>query len=644
MLSKFYQNFYERNTGVLSMRLQSRRMAVISHDLIMVIIAWGLAFLTRYNFLLPDTAWVIAWQTLIIVVAVQAIIFWLTGLYKGLWRFASLPDMWNIARAAAIGVLAISLVLFLFNRLEGVPRTVLLFYPIYLVFLLGVPRIAYRMWKEHGLNLSNVAGRKHVLVVGAGRSGEMLVRDLLHEGDYLVVGFLDDNHRLKGAKVRGIPVLGVIDDIPEMVEDDQVDIIMIAIPSANSKQMRRIVELCEQTGVPFRTLPRIQDLVSGHSTLTELREVAIDDLLGRDPVQLDWEGINLGLAGNTVLISGGGGSIGSELCRQVARLGPGKLVLFEKCEFNLYSIGHELQNEYPNLVFDSVLGDVCDAVAVEHALDRYKPDVIFHAAAYKHVPMLEHQVREAVRNNVLGTRLMAKTAADIGCKSFVMISTDKAVNPANVMGASKRASEIYCQALNSRVNTHYITVRFGNVLGSAGSVVPLFKEQIMAGGPVTVTHAEITRYFMTIPEASRLILQAATMGKGGEIFVLDMGEPLKISYLAEQMIRLSGKVPGEDIEIRYTGLRPGEKLYEELFYQQEDLLKTEHKKILLARSTDSEWNIIERNMEMLEVACDAFDEEKVQHLLHELVPELKEQQALSSVPSDDNKVVEFSRS
>jgi len=625
------------------MKHQSRRLAVISHDLIMVVIAWGLAFLTRYNFAMTDAEWAMVWQTLVIVVAAQAIVFGATGLYRGLWRFASLPDMWNISRAAGVGVLAVSLLLFLFNRMEGIPRTVLLFYPVFLVFLLGVPRIVYRMWKEHGLNLKNVIGRKHVLVVGAGRSGEMLVRDLLREGEYLVVGFLDDNRRLKGAKVRGIPVLGTVRDISRIVDDNEVDIIMIAIPSASSKQMRKIVELCEQAEVPFRTLPRIHDLVSGRSTLTELREVAIDDLLGRDPVRLDWDGINKGVAGSTVLISGGGGSIGSELCRQIARLGPAKLVLFEKCEFNLYSISRELKNEYPNLVFHSVLGDVCDAVAVERVLVRYSPDVIFHAAAYKHVPMLEEQVREAVRNNVLGTRLMAKCAAEIGCKTFVMISTDKAVNPANVMGASKRASEIYCQALNASVETNFITVRFGNVLDSAGSVVPLFREQIAQGGPVTVTHPDITRYFMTIPEASRLILQAGSMGGGGEIFVLDMGEPLKINYLAEQMIRLSGKVPGDDIEIKYTGLRPGEKLYEELFYGKESLLKTEHKKVLLARSSDSDWQMIEQTMAQLQVACDEFDEEQVQALLYQLVPELSEQQALSVSSSNENNVVEFSR-
>jgi len=624
------------------MKLQSRRMAVIIHDLLMVVAAWGLAFFTRYNFSLPDSAWAMVWQTLVIVTIAQAIVFGFTGLYKGLWRFASLPDMWNISRAALIGVLAISLCLFLFNRMEGVPRTILLFYPVYLVFLLSVPRIAYRMWKEHGFNLKNPVERKHVLIVGAGRSGEMLVRDLLREGKYLVVGFLDDNQRLKGAKVRGIPVFGTIQDIPDVVDVYQVNVIMIAIPSASSKQMRRIVEQCEQTEVPFRTLPGMQDLVSGQSTLNELREVAIDDLLGRDPVQLDWEGINQGISGKTVLISGGGGSIGSELCRQVAKLGPAKLILFEKSEYNLYRIGCELKNEYPNLIFRSVLGDVCDVASVEHVLKNHMPEIIFHAAAYKHVPMLEYQVREAVRNNVLGTRLMARFAAEFGCETFVMISTDKAVNPANVMGASKRASEIYCQTLNSRVETHYITVRFGNVLGSAGSVVPLFKEQIARGGPVTVTHPDITRFFMTIPEASQLILQAACMGKGGEIFVLDMGEPLKISYLAEQMIHLSGKVPGDDIEIKYTGLRPGEKLYEELFYKQEDLMETGHKKILLARSAKSEWDEIESNMAILQKASDDFDERQIQEVLHQLVPELREQQAIFS--SNESNVVEFNRS
>ncbi|MFQ5469003.1 MAG: polysaccharide biosynthesis protein [Gammaproteobacteria bacterium] len=615
-----------------------RRSTIIIHDLCMVIAALSFAYLIRYNFTLSAINWNTMWQILPVVLAAQGIVFWGTGLYRGLWRFASIPDLWNIVRGAFIGVLAISLTLFLFNRLEGIPRTILVFYPLNLVFLLGAPRLIYRIWKEHGLILRKSVGIKRVLVVGAGRAGEVLVRDMHREGEYEPVGFLDDNKHLKGTKVRGLSVLGTIDVVPEITKKLGVDIVMIAMPSAKNSQMQRVVEYCERAEVPFRTLPRLHDLVSGQSALNNIREVALEDLLGREPVSLDWEGISKGIVGKVVLVSGGGGSIGSELCRQIARLGPAKLVIFEQSEFNLYSIEIELQKNFPNLVLAACLGDVCDASAVENVFNRFHPDLVFHAAAYKHVPMLENQAREAVRNNVLGTRLMAQAANKYGCKSFVMISTDKAVNPANVMGASKRVSEVYCQTLNKHSDTHYITVRFGNVLGSAGSVVPLFKKQVAAGGPITVTHPEITRYFMTIPEATQLILQAAAMGNGGEIFVLEMGEPVKIRYLAEQLIRLSGKEPGEEIEIEYTGLRPGEKLYEELFYDQENLVPTEHDKILLAKSCDAEWEVLNEKFDGIQKACDRYDEQEIRVLLDHLVPELSEQQVVTR-----NNIIEFGR-
>jgi len=620
-------------------KVVSRRLAIISHDLIMVVLAWVLAYLTRYNFSLNPALWDLIWQSLLIVGVTQGLILWVTGLYKGLWRFASIPDLWNITRAAVLGALGVSLALFLFNRLEGVPRTILLFYPIFLIVLLGAPRLFYRMWKDHSLNWRQISGQKRVLIIGAGRAGELLARDIGREGEYQPIGFLDDNRRLKGAKVHGLPVLGRIDDLPDITDSLSVDIIIIAIPSATNTQMQRVVGLCEQTGLPFRTLPRMQDLVSGQYTVQELREVSIDDLLGRDPVSLDWEMISEGMVGKTVMVSGGGGSIGSELCRQIARLGPSALVVIDQSEFNLYSIENELRHDFPALVFHACLGDVCDFKAVENIMMSHQPDIVFHAAAYKQVPMLETQAREAIRNNVIGTKIMAQAADKFGSATFVMISTDKAVNPANVMGASKRISEIYCQTLSKRSKTHYITVRFGNVLGSTGSVVPLFRKQIEAGGPVTVTHPKITRYFMTIPEAAQLILQAAVMSEGGEIFVLDMGKPVKISYLAEQMIRLSGKEPGEDIKIEFTGLRPGEKLYEELFYSQEDLVHTRHEKILLARSCDVDWDMLSDEVGALEQACYHYNEPEINAILNRLVPELGEQQQISAT----SNVVAFNR-
>ena len=598
----------------------NRRVTIAIHDLGMVAVAWGLAYFTRYNFSIPQPAWQDLWLTLPVVMVAQGLILWRFGLYRGLWRFASIADLWNILRAAVLGVLVITLILFIFKRMDGVPRTVSLFYPVYLVFLLGAPRLIYRIWNEQRFTSLSRGDCKRVLILGAGQAGEMLCRDMRRGGEYMPVGFLDDNKRLRGSKMHGVPVLGPINRLAEMLDKFEVDIVIIAIPSASNAQMRRIVEICEQEDIPFRTVPRFQDLLSGRASINDVREVALDDLLSRDPVSLDWKAISEGVAGKSVLVSGGGGSIGSELCRQIARLGPGALIVFENNEYNLYRIERELQLKYPDLVLYAYLGDVRDRASVVKAYETYRPEMIFHAAAYKHVPMLEQRAREAVRNNVMGTKLMAAMADRFGCETFVMISTDKAVNPTNVMGATKRIAELYCQSLNGRSRTRFITTRFGNVLGSAGSVVPLFHKQIKEGGPITVTHPEITRYFMTIPEASQLIMQAAVIGGGGEIFVLDMGEPVKISYLAEQMIRLSGKVPGEDIEIVFTGLRPGEKLYEELFYDQEDHLATSHDKILLARSYESDWESLEADIRALEEACEFYEDTRLHDLLGKLVP------------------------
>ncbi len=614
------------------MKVVNRRLAIAVHDLSMVLLAWSAAYLVRHSFSFQAFEGAAFMQILAVVVAAQGLVLWWTGLYRGLWRFASVPDLWNILRAAVIGGLAVSLALFLFNRLDGVPRTTLALYPLFLVFLLGAPRLIYRVWKDRSLNLSVAPECKRVLILGAGRAGEMLARDMRRDNECVPVGFLDDNPQLKGAKVHGIPVFGALDQVARVVDDVGVDVVVIAVPSANSVQVRRVVELCEQAGVVFRILPRMQDLVSGMVSVRDLREVAIDDLLGREPVSLDWRSISDGLAGKTVLISGAGGSIGSELCRQIARMGPASLVLFERGEFNLYSIEMELRREYPDLVLHACLGDVCDKVAVEYVLSKHRPEMIFHAAAYKHVPMLQSQAREGVRNNVLGTKTLALAADKYGCANFVMISTDKAVNPTNVMGASKRVAEIFCQMLDRRSSTRFITVRFGNVLGSAGSVVPLFQKQIAAGGPVTVTHAEITRYFMTIPEACQLIMQAGVMGQGGEIFVLNMGEPVKIGYLAEQMIRLSGKIPGEDVQIVYTGLRPGEKLYEELFYEQEGLTETGYDKIMLAQSREVDWGYLNETVDAMERASKDYDEAQFTPLLKLLVPEMGESPALPVVP------------
>ncbi len=565
-------------------RLRSRTAAFV-HDLLMIPVSWLAAYWLRFNLdQIPPEFVTGALQSLPWIILIQGSIYWLFGLYRGVWRFASLPDLIRISKAVLTGTAVIVVMMFIVNRSAHIPRSVPVLYLGLQLLLLAGPRLIYRWLKDHRLKL---ASGQRVLIVGAGHAGEMLVRDMLRDPRraYDPLGFVDDKLRRQGSEVHGIPVLGTTAAIPEIVGRLGIELLLLAIPSATASEMRRLVEICEQTGLPFRTIPELRRLVTGQIHLGQLRPVSIEDLLGREPVQLDWDHIHAGLAGRIILITGAGGSIGSELVRQLAATRPARLILLDHGEFNLYRIEMELGESYPELQFSRYLLDVTDTDAIAALFRRERPGIVFHAAAYKHVPLLEDQIRAAVRNNVIGTRIVAEAAAASGCERFVLISTDKAVNPANVMGATKRVAEVICQSLDGQRADHagcrFMTVRFGNVLGSAGSVVPLFQHQIERGGPVTVTHPEIERFFMTIPEACQLIMQGAVIGSGGEIFVLDMGEPIKIRYLAEQMIRLSGRELG--IVIDYIGLRPGEKLFEELFYASESLVTTRHPKIRVAR-------------------------------------------------------------
>ena len=602
-------------------RLRSPTVAFI-HDLFMVLLAWFTAYWLRFNFsTIPAEYLSQAWLWLPLVLLTQAGAFLYFGLYRGDWRFASMPDLVRIIKAVSVGILICLAVMFTLTRMNAIPRAIFPVYWLLLIVALGTPRLFYRWVKERKFYLGE---GKRVLIAGAGRAGEMLVRDLLRDRQHSLVpvGFVDDKRRKLGADIHGVRVLGRCEQIPELADMLEIDLILLAMPSARSRQFRRVVEFCEAADVPFRSIPCMEDLVAGRVSINTLREISIEDLLGRDPVKLDLGAISAELSGRSVLISGAGGSIGTELCRQVARLGPGRLVLMENSEFNLFCIENELRQTFPHLDIQARLCDVADAAAVGHMFKLYRPNIVYHAAAYKHVPMLESQVREAIDNNVCGTRVVALAADHYGCDAFVLISTDKAVNPANIMGASKRIAEIFCQNFNRHSSTRFITVRFGNVLGSNGSVVPLFREQIEAGGPVTVTHPEMTRYFMTIPEACQLILQAESMGGGGEIYVLDMGEPVSITYLAEQMIRLSGNEPGKDIEIVYTGLRPGEKLFEELFHEKEQLSGTQHEKIFLANHRQIDWVYLDKTICNMEAACRTYDEEALLKGVSALVPEL----------------------
>lgn len=615
------------------------RLAVVLHDLAMVWAAWISTNWLRYSLEPNPPPFVWFSPEIGIVLLVQGLVLWWTGLYKGLWRFASLPDLWNIIRAGVLGSIAIAVALFLYNRLGTVPRAVLVIYPVALSVLLGVPRLAYRYWKDSRFDLASRAPARRVLVLGAGRAGETLLRELARENRYRPVGVIDDNAALRGAKVHGVPVLGALERLPELAGEVAAEMLLIAMPSATNAQMQRIVSLCEQTGIPFRTVPRLQDVVAGRMSFNELKEVAIEDLLGREAVQLDWTAIRTGLSGKRVFVTGGGGSIGSELCRQVARLGVESLTILELSEYNLYRIEQELHREFPDLLIRPILGDCGDAATTERAFAHARPQVVFHAAAFKHVPLLQSQLREAFRNNVIGTQVVAQAADRHGVDVFVLISTDKAVNPTSVMGACKRIAEIFCQNFSARSATRFITVRFGNVLDSAGSVVPLFREQIRAGGPVTVTHPEITRYFMTIPEACQLILQAGVLGAGGEIFALDMGEPVRISYLAEQMIRLANKIPGRDINIVYTGLRSGEKLFEELFHAQESYQGTRHAKIFLAQPRSMSWELLTAQLRQAANGVRDYDEDVLRRCVASLLPEFSER-----APGEEAEVVPIVRS
>ncbi|MFZ1545649.1 MAG: nucleoside-diphosphate sugar epimerase/dehydratase [Candidatus Nitrotoga sp.] len=561
------------------------------HDLVAAAFAWSLAYLLRFNFEPPPHFINEMLHTLIWVVPLQGIVFWRFDLYRGLWRYASVTDLRRIFLAVLMAASLIPLVIWMFRINAVIPRSVLVINPALLLLVMGGSRFIYRLWKEHGLYSNLKLNVEPVLVLGAGDAAVGLSKELARSRDWRLVGFLDDNVDKHGRILNGIKVLGALDSLPQWTERISVKQAIIAMPSASHQVRKRAVEICNQARVKVLTVPSFDDLLSGRIAISQLRAVELDDLLGRDPVQLDAAGLHELFTGNTVLVTGAGGSIGSELCRQIIQFKPRILVMFELSEFALYNMEQELAAKLADLEIVCLIGDVRDTARLDQVFSEYKPAVVFHAAAYKHVPLMEqHNAWQAIRNNVLGTWSIATAAQRHDVAKFVLISTDKAVNPTNVMGASKRLAEMVCQGLQQPGGTRFIMVRFGNVLGSTGSVIPKFREQIAKGGPITVTHPDITRYFMTIPEAAQLVLQASLMGKGGEIFVLDMGDPVKIVDLANDLIRLSG-LSKDDIRIEFTGLRLGEKLYEELLADNEHTLPTPHIKLRIAqaRKVDTAW-------------------------------------------------------
>lgn len=587
--------------------INPRTFFALLHDIAVAIIAWLSAYLLRFNFAIPEEFIASMMQSLSWVVSLQAIVFIGFGLYRGVWRFASVSDLQRIFLAVASATALLTAALFMLQIDIVIPRSVVILDPLLLILMMGGSRFVYRAWKEHQLYGITLKQGNPVIVLGAGEAAVALVKDLARSPQWQVVGLLDDDSSMLGREVFGVKVKGKINDLAAVSKRLNVDHVIVAMPSAHHQKRRQAIELANQLGLEVLTVPAIDDLMSGKVSVSQIRKVDVEDLLGRDAVKLDNSGLQKLIDNQTVMVTGAGGSIGSELCRQIVKFNPKILICLDISEFSLYLLEQELsaQKLPSRLVY--VTTDVKNKTRLASLLAEYKPSVVFHAAAYKHVPMMETgNVWEALSNNVIGTHTLAQVCKEAGVAKFVLISTDKAVNPTNVMGASKRLAEMVCQGLQdnlaeSATGTRFVIVRFGNVLGSSGSVIPKFREQIAKGGPITITHPEITRYFMSIPEAAQLVMQAGLMGKGGEIFVLDMGEPVKIASLAADMIRLSGLQPDE-IKIEYVGLRPGEKLYEELLADDELTMPTPHEKLRIARARNSDAAWVKRLLKWIDGA------------------------------------------
>jgi FlaA1/EpsC-like NDP-sugar epimerase len=608
-------------------RFNSRTALAFVHDIAASAAAWCVAFWLRLNLDIPEPWLTGMLESLLYVVPVQTACFLSFGLYRGIWRYASLNDLKQIVLAVGVSAL-ISPVLFYMLRVDApVPRSVLILDPILLMMMMGGSRILYRAAKERRFrNLVNMGNP--VIVLGAGDAAAALIKELTRSREWRVVGALDDNVFKHGRQIHGVRVLGRLEELREWAEALEVQTAIIAMPSASADARRRAIRMCNEARVKAMTIPAVSDLISGKVTVSEIRQVELEDLLRRGPVMLDTPGLRSWIRNKVVMVTGAGGSIGAGLCREIARYDPKLLILFELNEFALYTIEQEFSDS-SSCPYVAVIGDVKHGERITQVIRQYGASVIFHAAAYKHVPLMQSEnAWEAVRNNVLGTYVLARAAIEQRAEKLVLVSTDKAVNPTSVMGASKRLAELVCQALQSERGTKFVAVRFGNVLGSAGSVVPKFKEQIARGGPITVTDPEITRYFMSIPEACQLVLQAGLMGRGGEIFVLDMGEPLKITDLAKDLIRLSG-LAEDDVEIVYTGLRPGEKLYEEPLADDERTLPTPHAKLRIAKAREVDKNWLEQFLPWLGEDPPP-DAEETKRWLKEWVPEYDDGEALAA--------------
>lgn len=606
-----------------------RRIIMLGIDLAVFCIAYYISFLLRLDSPFLGAYAGIFWQTLPFAVVSQFLGMYISKVYRGIWRYASVNDLLNIIKGEIGGTAGIIAVIVFIRGTPGFPRSVFLINAVLVVMGIGGVRFLRRLQVEMFISKKSFSHGKPVIIVGGGDAADDLIRELRHNPriKYRPVGIVDDAPVKMSQELHGVKVIGTINDLPRLAREKGVEEIIIAIPSAIGAQMRRIVELCQESGLPYKTMPGTGDILNGKVQVRHLRKVQVEDLLRREPVWLDRKSIASYIGGKKVLVTGAGGSIGSELCRQSARFGPAELILLDHSENSLFHMDEEFKRILPGLKYRMIVADVTRPNRMKYIMNLARPEVVFHAAAHKHVPLMENCPQAALQNNVTGTRVVAEAALEAGCGKFIMISTDKAVNPSSIMGVSKRIAEILVQEMNRIGNgrTEFVSVRFGNVMGSMGSVVPLFKTQIESGGPITVTDPEVVRYFMTIPESVQLVLQAAAMGRGGEIFILDMGEPIKIVDLARDMITLSGLEPEVDISIEYTGLRPGEKLYEELITEGEGIVPTEHSKIMVLRpnGNNNKDNMLEKIMILEKLVAKSSGMREMMAHVRNLVPEYK---------------------
>jgi len=614
-------------------------MIIVCIDVVLLAASWYTAFLLRYNFDLPQDSSAMVVRLLPVVILIKIIAFYFFNVYRGMWRYTSLIDLSNIIKASVLSTLVIISLIIFSHSFTGFARAILVIDGVVTILFISGSRVCLRLYFEmmseevsNGTLTARLLGKKknrkeaiNLLIIGAGDSGEKILREIRDNVrlKYRVVGFLDDDLGKQGRMIHGVPVMGRIDELKVVAERMDANEVLIAVPSATSQQMRGIVECCKLSGLVFKTLPGMGELIDGKVSVSAIRDVAYRDLLGREVVHLEEDRIGGYIEQKQVLVTGAGGSIGSELCRQICRFNPKTIILFDQAESPLYDIDLELRRNFPYIQIVPVLGDIRNRSRLIHTFEKHSPRIVFHAAAYKHVPMLEIQPWEAILNNIAGTRNVVNVARDFEVERFVLVSTDKAVRPTNIMGTTKRIAELMVQGQNcdDGATNRFITVRFGNVVGSVGSVVPLFKRQIEQGGPITITHPEVTRFFMTIPEASQLILQAGAMGNGGEIFILEMGTSVKIADMARDLIRLSGFEPDKDIKIEYIGLRPGEKLYEELITEGEDIVPTDHKKIMVLTGMTCEQDHLNGQIDQLIETAKNQDTEKIKTLLKHIIPE-----------------------